>query len=80
MTLPLAELLSTITLNDIKDALPVILSLIVIEGLLSVDNALAIAAMARHLANSHDRFMASWQAESEAPAKRAPRKTTRSRT
>ena len=49
MTLPLAEILSTITLNDIKDALPVILSLIVIEGLLSVDNALAIAAMARHL-------------------------------
>ena len=30
-------------------ALPVIVSLIVIEGLLSVDNALAIAAMARHL-------------------------------
>jgi YkoY family integral membrane protein len=49
MTLPLAEILSAITLNDIKDALPVILSLIVIEGLLSVDNALAIAAMARHL-------------------------------
>jgi GntR family transcriptional regulator, transcriptional repressor for pyruvate dehydrogenase complex len=36
-------------------------------------------AMARHLANSHDRFMAGWQAESETPAKRAPRKTTRSR-
>ncbi|MBL9132967.1 MAG: hypothetical protein JNG86_17290 [Verrucomicrobiaceae bacterium] len=35
--------------KDFKDALPVILSLIVIEGLLSVDNALAIAAMAKHL-------------------------------
>jgi len=34
---------------NFKEALPVILSLIVIEGLLSVDNALAIAAMARHL-------------------------------
>lgn len=31
------------------EALPVILSLILIEGLLSVDNALAIAAMASHL-------------------------------
>lgn len=36
-------------------------------------------AMSRHLANSHDRFMASWQAEGEAPARRAPRKSTRSR-
>jgi len=34
---------------SIKEALPVILGLIVIEGLLSVDNALAIAAMASHL-------------------------------
>ncbi|MBX7209119.1 MAG: DUF475 domain-containing protein [Verrucomicrobiaceae bacterium] len=32
-----------------KDALMVVVSLIVIEGLLSVDNALAIAAMASHL-------------------------------
>ncbi|MEI6536006.1 MAG: hypothetical protein WCN98_11735, partial [Verrucomicrobiaceae bacterium] len=31
------------------EAIPVIISLIIIEGLLSVDNALAIAAMARHL-------------------------------
>ena len=31
------------------EALPVVLGLIVIEGLLSVDNALAIAAMASHL-------------------------------
>lgn len=37
------------TFADILGALPVILSLIIIEGLLSVDNALAIAAMARHL-------------------------------
>ncbi len=34
---------------EIAQALPVILSLILIEGLLSVDNALAIAAMASHL-------------------------------
>jgi len=32
-------------------------------------------AMARHLANSHDRFMQSWPAETEAPARRAARKT-----
>ena len=31
------------------EALPIIVSLIIIEGLLSVDNALAIAAMANHL-------------------------------
>ena len=31
------------------EAMPVIVSLIIIEGLLSVDNALAIAAMANHL-------------------------------
>lgn len=36
-------------------------------------------AMSRHLANSHDRFMAGWHAESEAPAKRAPRKAARSK-
>jgi YkoY family integral membrane protein len=45
-----ADLLAAADLwQNIKDALPVILSLIVIEGLLSVDNALAIAAMAKHL-------------------------------
>jgi len=43
MSLPLP------TFIELRDALPVIISLIVIEGLLSVDNALAIAAMARHL-------------------------------
>ena len=35
--------------SAIVEALPVIFSLIVIEGLLSVDNALAIAALASHL-------------------------------
>jgi YkoY family integral membrane protein len=41
--------LLVITGSELADAIPVILSLIVIEGLLSVDNALAIAAMASHL-------------------------------
>jgi len=46
----LADLLAaTNVLTSVKDALPVIMGLIVIEGLLSVDNALAIAAMASHL-------------------------------
>ncbi len=34
------------TLSEIIAVLPIIVSLIVIEGLLSVDNALAIAALA----------------------------------
>ncbi|HEY5892486.1 MAG TPA: hypothetical protein VIT91_04575 [Chthoniobacterales bacterium] len=34
---------------ELIEAIPIILSLILIEGLLSVDNALAIAAMASHL-------------------------------
>ena len=38
-----------ITGAELLEALPVIVSLILIEGLLSVDNALAIAAMASHL-------------------------------
>lgn len=37
------------SLGDLGEAAPVILSLVIIEGLLSVDNALAIAAMAAHL-------------------------------
>lgn len=37
------------TSADLVEAIPVIISLIIIEGLLSVDNALAIAAMASHL-------------------------------
>lgn len=38
-----------ISAPELIEAIPVIISLIVIEGLLSVDNALAIAAMANHL-------------------------------
>ena len=41
--------LLALTGPELAEAIPVILSLIVIEGLLSVDNALAIAAMASHL-------------------------------
>ena len=40
------------SLVDLQAAVPVIISLIIIEGLLSVDNALAIAAMASHLPGS----------------------------
>ena len=35
--------------TTVKEGIPVVLALILIEGLLSVDNALAIAAMASHL-------------------------------
>ncbi len=42
-------MLSFPTTAELTDAIPVIMSLILIEGLLSVDNALAIAAMASHL-------------------------------
>jgi tellurite resistance protein TerC len=45
----LAELLPPDLWPILQEAVPVILSLIIIEGLLSVDNALAIAAMASHL-------------------------------
>ena len=45
----LAEIISPELWNNIVEAIPVIISLIIIEGLLSVDNALAIAAMASHL-------------------------------
>jgi tellurite resistance protein TerC len=37
------------TRPELVEAVPIIISLIIIEGLLSVDNALAIAAMASHL-------------------------------
>jgi len=40
------------TSAELIDAIPIIISLIIIEGLLSVDNALAIAAMANHLPES----------------------------
>ncbi|TAE74377.1 MAG: DUF475 domain-containing protein [Verrucomicrobia bacterium] len=45
----LAELSAPELWSAFVEALPVIVSLIIIEGLLSVDNALAIAAMASHL-------------------------------
>lgn len=52
MTASLAEWFSGVVIPgpaEIVGAVPVIVSLIIIEGLLSVDNALAIAAMAKHL-------------------------------
>lgn len=42
------------------EAIPIILSLILIEGLLSVDNALAIAAMANHLPEHQKRKALRW--------------------
>jgi tellurite resistance protein TerC len=42
------------------EAIPIILSLILIEGLLSVDNALAIAAMANHLPEHQKRRALRW--------------------
>ena len=45
----LAEILTPEFREILLEAIPVIISLIIIEGLLSVDNALAIAAMASHL-------------------------------
>jgi tellurite resistance protein TerC len=42
------------------EAIPIILSLILIEGLLSVDNALAIAAMANHLPDDQKRKALRW--------------------
>jgi tellurite resistance protein TerC len=44
------------SMSELGSALPVIVSLIVIEGLLSVDNALAIAAMANHLPEKQKRL------------------------
>lgn len=45
-----------ITLSELVEGLPIILSLVVIEGLLSVDNALAIAAMASELPEKQRRL------------------------
>ena len=45
-----------ITLSELIEGLPVILSLVIIEGLLSVDNALAIAAMASELPEKQKRL------------------------
>jgi YkoY family integral membrane protein len=43
-------------IQEVAAAFPIILSLILIEGLLSVDNALAIAAMASHLPEKQQRL------------------------
>lgn len=48
------------SLADVINALPVILSLIIIEGLLSVDNALGIAAMANHLPGKQKQQALRW--------------------
>lgn len=45
-----------ITLPEFIEGIPIILSLVVIEGLLSVDNALAIAAMASKLPENQRRL------------------------
>ena len=45
-----------IAAHEIVEALPIIASLILIEGLLSVDNALAIAAMAAHLPEAQQKM------------------------
>lgn len=51
----------------------------VVDAIARQDAAAAREAMVRHLANSHDRFMASWPAEGEAPAKTAARSPARKR-
>lgn len=45
-----------ITFDEAVDALPVIASLVLIEGLLSIDNALAVAAFAAHLPKHQQKF------------------------
>ena len=49
-----------LTQPEIIEAIPIIISLIVIEGLLSVDNALAIAAMASHLPEKQKYLALRW--------------------
>lgn len=46
----------------------------VVDAIAHQDAAAAREAMVRHLANSHERFMASWPGEGEAPARPATRK------
>lgn len=46
--------------HEIAEAIPIIVSLIIIEGLLSVDNALAIAAMASHLPGKQKQRALRW--------------------
>jgi len=48
------------SLPEVVSAIPVIVSLIIIEGLLSVDNALAIAAMASHLPGKQKLLALRW--------------------
>lgn len=48
------------TVSEAVSAIPVIFSLIIIEGLLSVDNALAIAAMASHLPGKQKLLALRW--------------------
>lgn len=48
------------TLPELSEALPIVLSLVLIEGLLSVDNALAIAAMASHLPEKQQKQALRW--------------------
>lgn len=45
---------------ELVEAIPIIISLIIIEGLLSVDNALAIAAMASHLPGKQKYLALRW--------------------
>lgn len=58
LVLPLAFALPSA--SEWIEAVPIILSLILIEGLLSVDNALAIAAMANHLPEHQKRKALRW--------------------
>lgn len=48
------------SLNELGTAIPVIISLILIEGLLSVDNVMAIAAMASHLPKHQQKKALRW--------------------
>lgn len=48
------------SLQELATAVPVIVSLILIEGLLSVDNAMAIAAMASHLPKHQQKKALRW--------------------
>lgn len=47
-------------MDQIIGALPVILSLIVLEGLLSVDNAMILAAMVQHLSEKEQKAALRW--------------------
>jgi tellurite resistance protein TerC len=47
-------------MDQIVSALPVILSLVVLEGLLSVDNAMILAAMVQHLSDKEQKAALRW--------------------